>query len=90
MVPETGQPTAANNYHIEVLFTGSTYRYSTVETTDLRILESSVELEAWLDPDTVTVGDDFWVNGTIIEAAIGNGTITVELDGNLLANNLVA
>jgi hypothetical protein len=31
-VPETGQPTAANDYHIEVLFTGSTYRYSTVET----------------------------------------------------------
>ena len=88
-VPETGQPTAANNYHIEVLFTGSTYRYSTVETTDLRILESSVELEAWLDPDTVTVGDDFWVNGTIIEAAIGNGTITVELDGNLLASTAV-
>ncbi len=88
-VPETGQPTASNDYHIEVLFPGSTYRYTTIETTDLRILESSVELDAWLDPETVLINDPFWVNGTIIEAAIDNGNISIELDGSVIASDAV-
>ncbi|MEC8877743.1 MAG: hypothetical protein VX554_01020, partial [Candidatus Thermoplasmatota archaeon] len=88
-VPETGQPTADNDYHVEVLFPGSTYRYTTVETTDLRILESSVELEAWLDPQTVLINDPFWVNGTIIEAAVGNGNISIELDGSVIVSGTV-
>ena len=88
-IEETGQPTADNDYHVEVLFPGSTYRYTTVETTDLRILESSVELEAWLDPQTVLINDPFWVNGTIIEAAIGNGSLSIELDGSVIASGVV-
>jgi hypothetical protein len=37
-VPEEGQPTADDNYHIETLFTGSTYLYGSIVTTDLIIL----------------------------------------------------
>ncbi|OIR11281.1 MAG: hypothetical protein BEU05_00875 [Marine Group III euryarchaeote CG-Bathy2] len=89
-VPENGEPASANNYHVEVTFGGSTYRYATQETVNLRILESSVDLEAWLDPDNVTVSHDFFVNGTIMQGAVGEGSISVELDGKVIASAAVS
>ena len=84
-VPEEGQPTADDGYHIESLFTGSDYLYSSVVTTDLIILESTVNLTADIEPDKEYIGNKFWVNGTVSDVAISNGSISVELAGIELA-----
>ena len=80
-VPEEGQPTADDNYHIESLFTGSTYLYSTVNTTGLVILESTVNLTAEIAPSKEYIGNKFWVNGTVGDVAISNGSISIEITG---------
>ena len=85
-VPEEGQPTADDNYHIESLFTGSTYLYNTVNTTDLVILESTVNLTAEIAPSREYIGNNFWVNGTVGDVALSNGTIKIELVGIELAS----
>ena len=80
-VPEEGQPTADDNYHIESLFPGSTYLYSSMITTDLTILESTVNLTAAIEPFKEYIGENIWINGSISDVAISNGSITVELAG---------
>ncbi len=80
-VPEEGQPTADDNYHIESLFPGSTYLYSSMVTTDLIILESTVNLTADIEPSKGYIGENIWINGSISDVAISNGSITVELAG---------
>ena len=84
-VPEEGQPTADDGYRIESLFTGSDYLYSSVVTTDLVILESTVNLTADIEPEKEYIGNKFWVNGTVSDVAISNGSISVELAGIELA-----
>ena len=82
-VPESGQPTADTDYHIYVSYDNEDegYVYETSETTDLIILDSSVDLTAELEPNKEYITNKFWVNGTISDSAINNGTISVELAG---------
>ena len=84
-VPEEGQPTADDDYHIESWFPGSTYLYSSIVTTDLIILESTVNLTAEIEPAKEYIGNKFWVNGTVSDVAVSNGSISVELAGIELA-----
>ena len=89
-VPEDGQPTADTDYHIYIGYDApddddddlpDDFVYSTSQSTDLIILDSSVDLEASLEPNKEYVGNKFWVNGSISDSAIDNGTISVELSG---------
>ena len=89
-VPEEGQPDADDGYTIESLFRGSTYLYETEETASLIILESTVNLTAELSPSKEYIGNQFWVNGTVDNVAISNGTITVEIAGFELTQFSVA
>ncbi len=84
-VPEEGQPMADDNYHIESWFPGSTYLYSSVVTTDLTIMESTVNLTAEIEPFKEYIGKNIWINGSVSDVAILNGSITVELAGIQLA-----
>ena len=89
-VPEEGQPDADDGYTIESLFRGSTYLYETEETASLIILESTVNLTAELSPSKEYIGNQFWVNGTVDNVAISNGTITIEIAGFELTQFSVA
>ena len=87
---EDDQPTADTDYHIYIAYDApdaddndlpDDYVYSTSQSTDLIILDSSVDLEASLEPSKEYVGNKFWVNGTISDSAVDNGKINVELSG---------
>ena len=80
-VPEDGQPDADDGYTLESVFLGSTYLYTTEDTTGLIILESTVNLTANLSPSKEYIGNNFWVNGTVDEVALSNGTISIEIAG---------
>ena len=82
-VPENGQPTPDTDYHIYVSYDSSDeeYVYSTSQSTDLVILDSTVDLVAELEPGEEYIGNTFWVNGSIADSAIGNGAISVEIAG---------
>jgi protocatechuate 3,4-dioxygenase beta subunit len=84
-VPENGQPDADDGYTIETDFTGSTYLYSTENTTGLVILESTVNLTAEIAPAEEYIGNKFWINGTVDDVAISNGNISIEMVGFELA-----
>ena len=84
-VPEDGQPDADDEYRIESLFPGSTYLYSSIITTELIILESTVNLTAEIAPSKEYIGENIWINGSVSESALSNGSITVELAGVQLA-----
>ena len=88
-VPENGQPDADDGYTIESLFTGSTYLYNTVNTTGLVILESTVNLTAEIAPSKEYIGNKFWVNGTVGDVAISNGSISIEITGFELSKFIV-
>ena len=94
-VPENGQPTADTDYHIYVAYEApdtddndrpDNFVYSTSQSTDLIILDSSVDLTAEIEPGEEYIENKFWVNGTIAESAIDNGEINVEMSGLDLFN----
>ena len=82
-VPENGQPTPDTDYHVYVSYESSDedFVYSTSQSTDLIILDSTVDLVAEIEPGEEYVGNKFWVNGSIADTAIGNGAISVEIGG---------
>lgn len=86
-VPEDGEPSADTDYHIYVAYDSSDddYVYSTSQSTDLIILDSTVNLTAELEPNKEYVGNTFWVNGTVGDVAISNGSISIEMVGFELA-----
>jgi len=84
-VPEEGQPDADDDYRVESYFPGSTYLYSSIITTELIILESTVNLTAEITPSKEYIGENIWINGSVSESALSNGSITVELAGVQLA-----
>lgn len=87
-VPENGQPTPDTDYHVYVSYESSDedYVYSTSQSTDLIILDSTVDLVAELEPGEEYIGNNFWVNGSIADSAIGNGAIRIEIAGIELIN----
>ncbi|MEC9332419.1 MAG: hypothetical protein VYA07_00030, partial [Candidatus Thermoplasmatota archaeon] len=84
-IPESGEPSPDDDYHIRMIFEGSTYFYETDIETELIILESTVNLTADIEPSEQYIGHDFWVNGSVSEIAIDNGSISIELTGIRLA-----
>ncbi|MDG1543429.1 MAG: hypothetical protein P8R34_00415, partial [archaeon] len=86
-VPEDGEPSPDTDYHIYVAYDSSDddYVYSTSQSTDLIILDSTVNLTAELEPNKEYVGNTFWVNGTVGDVAISNGSISIEMVGFELA-----
>ena len=55
--------------------------YSDSQSTDLIILESSVNLTAQLEPSEQYLDQTFTVNGSISEIALAQGNITIDLNG---------
>ena len=80
-VPEDGEPEADNDYSLETHFDGSTYLNDDTVTTDLIIMDETVNLTANLSVEKEYIGNNFYVNGSVLEKAVDNGNIVIQLSG---------
>lgn len=85
-VPEDGQPVSDDNYRLESHFDGSTYLNENTVTTNLVIMDETVNLTANLSVDRQYVSNNFYVNGSVLDKAVNNGNVLVELSGSELSS----
>ena len=85
-VPENGQPDSDDNYRLESHFDGSTYLNEETVTTNLIIMDETVNLTAILSSDSEYISNNIYVNGSVLEKAVDNGDISIELSGSTLAS----
>ena len=83
-VPEDGQPTSDDDYRLESHFDGSTYLNDNTVTTNLIIMDETVGLEANLSVEKEYITNNLYVNGSVLEKAVDNGNILIELSGSEL------
>jgi len=83
-VPEDGQPTSDDDYRLESHFDGSTYLNDNTVTTNLVIMDETVGLEANLSVEKEYIENNLYVNGSVLEKAVDNGNIMIELSGSQL------
>ena len=85
-VPENGQPDSDDNYRLESHFDGSTFLGEETITNNLIIMDETVDLIATLSEESEYISNNFYVNGSVLEKAVDNGDITIELSGITLAS----
>ena len=85
-VPEEGQPDSDDDYRLESHFDGSTYLSEETVTSNLIIMDETVDLSANLSEDSEYISNNIYVNGSVLEKAVDNGDIIIELSGSTLAS----
>ena len=83
-VPEAGEPEADDDYSLETHFDGSTYLNDKTVNTDLIIMDETVGLEANISVEQEYFGNDFYINGSVLEKAVENGDIRIQISGTEL------
>ena len=83
-VPEDGQPESDDNYRLESHFDGSTYLNDDTITNNLIIMDETVDLTANLSEDSAYISKNVFVNGSVLEKAVDNGNINIEISGSTL------
>ena len=80
----TSNPGAIGKWYIYSYFNGSTYLYSSSTNDTLNLMAATVDLNASLEPEIVTLNQQFWVNGSLSGEAWDKGELTIELAGREL------
>ena len=85
-VPEDGQPTSDDSYRLESHFDGSTYLNEETVTNGLVIMDETVDLKANLSVNSEYIGNNLYVNGSVLDKAVDNGNILIDLSGSELSS----